>query len=158
VPVREVPRDVHGERARSDDQEDRGTDDRAGALHDRSIPNAAANRLDSASAGVAWSTQAITRKTAVGLGRELTVAAPSRTTTRGCRGALERAAGLPMAEPLRHASAALGSSRPAAIRSFCGRKRQVCTSSRLEGQQGVMAALAVRMKPESRGEATPCCC
>jgi hypothetical protein len=37
VPVREVPRDVHGERARSDDQEDRGTDDRGGALHDRSI-------------------------------------------------------------------------------------------------------------------------
>ena len=41
MPVREVPRDVHGERARSDDQEDRGTDDRGGALHDRSILNAA---------------------------------------------------------------------------------------------------------------------
>ena len=54
MPVREVPRDVHGERARSDDQEDRGTDDRGGALHDRSIPNAAANRADSASAGVAF--------------------------------------------------------------------------------------------------------
>ena len=51
MPVREVPRDVHGERARSDDQEDRGTDDRGGALHDRSILNSAANRADWASAG-----------------------------------------------------------------------------------------------------------
>ena len=52
MPVREVPRDVHGERARSDDQEDRGTDDRGGALHDRSLLNAAADRADWASAGV----------------------------------------------------------------------------------------------------------
>ncbi len=37
MPVREGPRDVHGERARSDDQEDRGTDDRGGALHGRSM-------------------------------------------------------------------------------------------------------------------------
>jgi hypothetical protein len=37
VPVREVPRDVRGERARSDDQEDRRTDDCGGALHDRSV-------------------------------------------------------------------------------------------------------------------------
>jgi len=41
--VREMPRDVHGERARSDDKEDRGTDDRGGALHGRSILNAAAS-------------------------------------------------------------------------------------------------------------------
>ena len=52
--MREVPRDVHGERSRSDDQEDRGTDDRGGALHDRSIPNAAANCADRASAGVVF--------------------------------------------------------------------------------------------------------
>ena len=52
MPAREVPRDVQGERARSDDQEDCGTDDRGGALHDRSIPNAAANRADWTSAGV----------------------------------------------------------------------------------------------------------
>ena len=49
MPVREVPRDVHGERAWSDDEEDRGTDDRGGALHDRIILYAAAW----ASAGVA---------------------------------------------------------------------------------------------------------
>ena len=53
MPVREVPRDVHGERARSDDEEDRGTDYRGGALHNRSILHAAANPADWASAGVA---------------------------------------------------------------------------------------------------------
>ena len=52
VPGREVPRDEHGERPRSDDQEDRGTDDRGGALHDRRLLDAAANPADLARAGV----------------------------------------------------------------------------------------------------------